>query len=187
MENAARSCAGHIIHQSPPAVAVILCGRGNNGGDGYAIARHLQIAGFTITIIGDPNASELSDDAAINRRIADAMAIPRLDDPFQLDDRGLPSIIIDAMLGTGAKLPLRSPYDRWCRWANEQTARRIAIDIPTGLDAGTGERDCCMFQADQTLTFLAPKTGFASTTGLGEVIVVPIGIPHSILQEARRV
>ena len=187
MENAARSCAELLIGRLPRGDAVILCGRGNNGGDGYAIARHLHIAGWSALIIGSQDASEMSDDAATNQRIAVAMNIPVRSDPGQTVGRRSPSLILDAMLGTGARLPLRSPYDRWCRWANEQTARRIAIDVPTGMDAATGRCDPCVFVADQTLTFVAPKTGFAnSDVFLGEVTVVPIGIPQQILREVRQ-
>jgi NAD(P)H-hydrate epimerase len=94
-------------------------------------------------------------------------------------------VIVDAMLGTGAAGSPRGMMGTAIDFANRTTAKRIAIDIPTGLDAGTGESSSSTFKADVTLTFVAPKIGFDSPNAkecIGHVVVLPIGVPPEVIE-----
>ena len=90
------------------------------------------------------------------------------------------------MLGTGASGEPKAPLGDWIDLANQTTAQRIAIDIPTGWDATTGEQSANTFKADATLTFLARKPPMSLPTALkllGEIILLPIGIPEEQIEE----
>ena len=93
--------------------------------------------------------------------------------------------IVDCLLGTGAKVPLRDHYATAVASANRQNALRIAIDLPTGLDCDTGQVDREAFRADHTITFVAPKLGLVqpdSYRWVGQIHVVGIGVPLALLK-----
>lgn len=195
MENAGREAARVIARRVPHADVCILCGKGNNGGDGYVIARHLQLAQAaaaagkpTVRIVSVVDPAELAGDAAVNANIARLAEIPLavVTDPSQLADAiGSPDLIVDCLLGTGAQGNPRGLYAEAIRLANARPARRIAIDLPSGLDADSGGVGAPTFRADLTLTMVAPKIGFAAEAAqavLGEVIVIPIGVPLQLLK-----
>ncbi len=99
---------------------------------------------------------------------------------------GNAELIIDALLGSGAKGEPRSPIAQWIELANRSPAARVAIDIPTGLDATTGQPATITFRAQTTLTFVARKPGFDQPQAgpyLGLVEVLPIGIPVELVEE----
>lgn len=190
MENAGRGCV-EILVTLNCRHAVIACGPGNNGGDGFVIARHLSIAGIPSKVILFAEPESYRGDAAINLRIIERMPIPITvfdngiaDDEaatlFNRVGRDDADWLVDAMLGTGATPPLRSPYDRVIPLMNSLTLNRMAIDIPTGLDADEGTVDPSVFEADVTCTFIANKPGFRSEKAkscLGHVSVIGIGAP----------
>jgi NAD(P)H-hydrate epimerase len=198
MENAGRNAADlieKIITTRPgfrrvrrPAVSIV-CGKGNNGGDGFVIARHLSGRGFNVAVdlLGDP--SGLSPDAAVNHAILVRMGIPihRLDVP-----RALTSIarrwrrsatVVDALLGTGFSGEVREPLADVIRKINAlEGPRVVAVDVPSGLNADTGKPGGVAVRAHYTITFLAAKAGFghpAAKTCLGRVCVADIGAPLS--------
>lgn len=193
MENAGAGAA-EIIHQdlSSPAAAevVILCGPGNNGGDGYVVARHLLNAGvpvLTAVVIAPKNDQS---DAAVNLRILERMDAPLLyveegDGLAALRERvGRADAIVDALLGTGSAGAPRGNIATLIEDANAASgARRFAIDIPTGLDGDTGEaREPC-FRAHCTITMFAVKQGFTAQGArpyVGRVVVVSIGAPRRL-------
>ena len=191
MENAGR-VAAEIIHQfSPPGLIEILCGGGNNAGDGYVIARHLQIFGRDIQLTCVVPLRKLQGDAQTNALTAQQAGIPtRL-----IDDRGMDSephaleitasSVVDALLGTGSRGPLRGHYSKLVSMANAHPGMRFAIDIPTGLDCDTGEASDPTFHADHTITFVATKVGFQKNNAekfVGVVHEVDIGVPVKLLQ-----
>lgn len=213
MENAAVACARwldawpklrrRITHRTLTPIpkpftavgrAAILCGRGNNGGDGLAIARHLRAEGWHCDVFVLGPLDGLSSDALANLKIltavdtcgatiVDAEAASHKLVSISLDAA---DVVVDAMLGSGARGAPRPPLDRWIDRANAAAALRVAIDIPTGLDAANGEVAGTVLRADVTLTFVALKPGFhqlAARRVLGEVIVMPIGIPVEMIRE----
>ncbi|TWT54525.1 Bifunctional NAD(P)H-hydrate repair enzyme Nnr [Rubripirellula amarantea] len=194
MENAGRGAAEIIHSLCPDATALVLCGRGNNGGDGYVIARHLQILGHEVSILAVCAVDELSGDAKVNAVIADAagIEIEVIEEKANQEGTSLAmklgktNCIIDGLLGTGAKPPLRGIYAALVSAANESDAMRIALDIPTGLDGDTGEVIGEAFRADHTMTFVAPKVGFQQKNAdefVGVVHVVGIGVPTKLIRE----
>src|SRR5690606_15091175 len=126
-------------------------------------------------------------DAAVNANIAALAEIPIavVAQPQPLAAAiGSPALIVDCLLGTGAVGNPRGLYAEAVRIANALPAKRIAIDLPSGLDADAGLPGKPTFRADLTLTMVAPKIGFAAETAkavLGEVVVIPIGVPLRLL------
>ena len=169
----------------------ILCGRGNNGGDGYVIGRHLEIFGFRPHLISVAELSQLSGDAAINASIAQAAQIPidvvhqasEIESLIQAGDT-----VVDCLLGTGSSGAPRGIFADVIRHANQLTGRRVAIDLPSGLDCDTGKLHQPTFRADLTITFVDMKDGFFqedAQSHLGLIEVVGIGVPQHLLERFR--
>lgn len=202
MENAGRGCARMLLERGLTGPVAIFCGKGNNGGDGLVVARLLAEQGFHVTVLVVPPLAELMGDALANFLRLDPARItiiPLADEggpaamPDALDyffgelygDAG-PEWIVDAMLGTGAKGAPRPPYDTLIEWINAEGARKLAIDVPSGLDCDTGEPSATTLRADLTATFVATKAGFANRAAapyLGEVEVVDIGVPEEAIMQ----
>lgn len=201
MENAGRNCAEAIIQLAETegkscagSKIVICCGKGNNGGDGFVIARHLAIAGHDPTVLLWANSNELSGDAATNYHIlvkAGARIVPALEPNAFTSNNPTsepPPIIIDALLGTGATGKVRSPYDQAIDWINSKNALVFAIDLPSGLDSQTGVPNQPTVRAKHTLTFVAPKVAFlnpAAAEYLGQCHVMDIGVPMAVINTAQ--
>ena len=191
MENAGRNAADIVERllkrcDQPDGVR-ILCGRGNNGGDGFVIARHLALRGYAVAVdlLADP--ATLSGDAAINYRIAHNMALPirvllDLDSITQAaTDWANCSVLVDALLGTGFTGEVREPLATTIRLINQTKGPWIvAVDIPSGLNGDTGLPGGVAVEADHTISFLAGKIGFAKLSAkhyTGRVTVADIGAP----------
>ena len=161
MENEGRNAAETIDAIAPPGEVCVLCGKGNNGGDGYVIARHLETMGRRVRIVALASPADLKGDAAVNQRIAALADIPiaMFDNAAGL---GAPASIVDCLLGTGASGSPREPLASAIRCANDAAAFRIAIDVPSGMDCDTGVPADPTFRAAHTLTFVASKLGFAA-------------------------
>ncbi len=193
MENAALACVEWLQHRcTAPQVTSILCGRGNNGGDGLAIARHLAVRGWSCQVILLGPTAKLSDDSQANLRILSTgeggVPVEILEGPLPAAVRvrlGQSAVVIDALLGTGGGGAPRAPLDDWLREANRCQALRVAIDVPTGIDAETGTAAAVHFHADTTLTFVAKKPAMVLQDAeriFGQVRVLPIGIPLQLMQ-----
>lgn len=185
MENAGRGAA-EILTQlnSDKEPVLILCGKGNNGGDGFVIARHLDIAGIPVSahLIGSAG---LPPDAETNFQIAKRSALVG-DEPIGDRIASFRGWIVDALFGTGLTGPLRSPYDGIVNAINSSKATVFAVDIPSGLDCDTGKPLGATVRASHTATFVAPKMGFAAPEArewIGTVHVVDIGAPRLLLEE----
>lgn len=188
MENAGRGAAETIHRLAPDGPVVILCGQGNNAGDGYVIARHLQLLARDVRIVSVVDPSRLTGDAAANATIARRASIPlrTAEEPAALPAAiGNCGVLVDCLLGTGARGEPREPYRSAVLAANAATAAvRVAIDVPTGLDCDSGTAADVTFRADHTITFVSPKTGFRQESAaavLGTVHVTGIGIPRGLL------
>ncbi len=194
MENAGRGAAHVILGllRGPASQQVaVVCGGGNNGGDGYVIARHLANAGVPVEVFSAVDPSRLTGDAATNHLVVSKMglSVRLLFDSSQRSEH-LPAlrragIVVDALLGTGATGDPRPPFDEIIRAINDlPTAARVAVDIPSGLDCDTGRPGNPTVRASLTVTFVAPKAGFSAPQAapfVGKVVVVDIGVPRSLL------
>ena len=190
MENAGSRAAILVNQLSPPGPIEILCGGGNNGGDGYVIARHLQLMGRSVSIISTVPISRLKGDARINAIVAERAEIPILSIESESESLAAPELgrqtvtVVDALLGTGSRGQLRGRYHDLVEIANLHSGLRIAIDIPTGLDCDTGRASTPTFTADHTITFVADKVGFKKNNAdkyVGVVHKVCIGVPAKLL------
>ncbi len=190
MENAGAGSAAWIVKNVPCCRCVVLCGPGNNGGDGYVVARHLDYFGYQVEVISLADPQRLRGDALVNAQIVQAMKLPvhidadgKCEDIFvQLKNT---DIVIDALLGTGAALPLRPNFRAAVCSANRSLARRIALDVPTGFDADSGNADPDCFRVHVTLTYAAKKLGFANSSSaglIGKVEVISIGAPRCLME-----
>ncbi len=164
----------------------VVCGPGNNGGDGFVVARHLHNAGEAVDVIvlGDRPYPEGSD-ARIHRDVAERMGIGFRETaaPPGPDDIPARGTVIDGIFGTGLSRRVASPFAEWIDALARAGLPVIALDIPSGLDAETGEVLGAALAARATITFAARKTGFERARGpelCGEVFVVDIGLPSAL-------
>jgi len=176
-----------LQHQKVSRIGFV-CGKGNNGGDGFAAARHCLNNGYQVKILYLGNEDELSEDALLNFRIVSGYTdfdillslkkFSNLKDIAWLKDC---DVIVDALLGSGTKGELREPYKSIVQKLNELKSFKVAIDIPTGLDADTGYGST-IFKADLTITLGEYKRGLFFNDGYtnsGEVVKGNIGISSS--------
>ena len=191
MENAGRGTVDVLERLGISGPVVILCGKGNNAGDGFVIARHLEIRGHACKVVLLFPPSEFTGDAATNFAILEKSNVPIVETPDELDPHGrgadwLADWLIDAMLGTGARGEPRPPFDAAIDWMNAQPARKLAVDVPSGLDCNTGQPAVHTIRADHTCTFAAMKIGFtkpAAKPFTGTIHVCDVGAPPRLLQE----
>lgn len=193
MENAGRNTAELLIEQGINGPVVICCGKGNNGGDGFVIARHLENAGHQVQVLLFADPQESSGDALTNYRIllAAGTAMRVVDSQFETDDLNnefaQADWIVDALLGTGTQGEIRAPYDRVIDSINAAGKRVLAVDLPSGLDCDTGEPLSHCIRATLTATFVARKLGFANNDSrdyAGDVQVIDIGVPKRVIDAA---
>ncbi len=190
MENAGRGCVEVLCQLGCRGPVAIACGKGNNAGDGFVIARHLDQRGLDVRILLSGAPAELKGDALINYNVVRRSGLAIHDfsqgfDPAAFARRlAGAEWIVDALLGTGASGPPREPLAAAIRALNAAAGKKLAVDLPSGLDCDTGEAAEPTFRADHTCTFVAPKLGFAAASAravLGQVHVVPIGLPRVLL------
>lgn len=183
MENAARSAAeaaGQMLGHHWDQPIVILCGGGNNGGDGLALARHLHNRGGRVTIALAVDPSRYDGDARVNWEIVRAMGltvVPADADQLAHTTAGL---MVDAVFGTGLTNPPRDPFAAIAAAVAASGVPVLAIDLPSGLDCDSGLPLGAVIRASRTITFVAEKAGFAvpeSRAYTGQVIVGDIGCP----------
>jgi len=159
----------------------IVVGPGNNGGDGLAVGRHLANAGYDVAFRLTVPAESFppTSDAGTNLAIARAMGLP-----FEIEDLGSAALIVDAVFGTGLARTVGSPFREAIQAMNAAPAPVLAVDIPSGLDADSGEPLGCAVRATVTATMVAPKVGFALGRGpelVGRVVAVEIGVPPDLV------
>ncbi|MFA7332080.1 MAG: NAD(P)H-hydrate dehydratase [Candidatus Delongbacteria bacterium] len=183
MENAGRGCAeailDHLEHEGGSQVT-ICCGGGNNGGDGYVIARCLANAGIDVLVLAAVPGALLSGDAAVMRGVVERMELQIIDlEPEgDLPDLRDTDLIVDALLGTGATGAPRGVIQRLIAAISDGHVPVWSIDVPSGVNADTGEVPGVVIQAEATLTMAAPKRGLLLPPGrdfAGELTVVDIG------------
>ena len=170
----------------------MLCGSGNNGGDGAVLARWLDFRGIAVRVVWLAEMGGLSENAAIQARILEAAGIAQEFRPGPLDRDRLESDlraagwVVDALLGTGLSRPVEGPLADAITAINASMRPILALDLPSGLDADSGQPLGLAVRATFTVTFAAPKLGFAApgaSDWTGPVAVVPIGVPRRLLAE----
>lgn len=187
MENAGSETARVIISRTDAdAKVAIVCGTGNNGGDGFATARHLLAKSDYITVevflVGGVE-NIRKDDSRLNWEILQKIHSPRLKihpamDVEKMDFSGF-GAIVDAVFGTGLKGSVREPFATAIRKINEckGTVRIFSIDVPSGMDATSGTVLGTAVTADCTISLHRVKKGLIGNPNAGEVLVADIGIP----------
>ncbi len=187
MENAGRGTTDVLCGLGVGGPVVIVCGRGNNGGDGFVVARHLDLRGHEVRVVLLDDPSGLRGDAAINFRVIEKSAIPLMRWDTQLLASALRDAawIVDAMLGTGAMGDPREPYSTVITTLNESGVPILAVDVPSGLDCETGTAGKPTIRAQHTCTFVAAKPGLLVANAaayVGELHVVDIGAPRQLVE-----
>lgn len=189
MENAGRGTAELLLSLGIHGRVLVCCGKGNNGGDGFVIARHLANRGVHIQVLLCAPQEELAGDALINFQI-----IRRGQYPLKVLENSLAGLqeelarsewVVDALFGTGLSGPVRAPYDRIIEAINARQNHLLAVDIPSGLDCDSGNPLGPTIHAEHTATFVGPKLGFAkpaAASHVGLVHVVDIGLPRILLE-----
>jgi len=184
MERAARGCAAAALEmlsatpRPPQASVVVVCGPGQNGGDGYAVASMLVEAGHAVAVraVGVPREGT---DAASMRARAEAAGVAIAE--FDARERGQRfDLVVDALLGTGLDREVAGDPRAAIEWMNTLGAPILSIDLPSGMDCDTGEPMPVCVRATRTVTMVAAKLGFfrpVARPNLGVVEVVPIGGP----------
>jgi len=182
MENAGRAIAEELLRDLPSGTEVsIVCGRGNNGGDGLVAARHLHLQGVDVLVILLGEVANLSEAAAINldRACSDGVSLA---DQWQSPTQG---IVVDAIFGTGLSRVVEGVEAEWihrinaCRANARGRVRVVSVDLPSGLCADTGAVLGCCIEADTTVTLGFPKVGLTLEPGrsaAGRISVAKIGV-----------
>jgi len=198
MENAglrAADEAAKMLKTVSGAKVVVLCGRGNNGGDGFVVARHLYNKGacpqvFLASKIEDvlvrSDAAGMNLEMALNigvavKEVLDGEAAQQVPPALSTAD-----LVVDALLGTGLSGKVREPVLALIRMVNECRRPVLAIDIPSGLCSDSGSVLGAAVKATKTVTFALPKQGFFIGEGpahCGEIVTVDISIPRQLLAE----
>lgn len=193
MENAGRGAADLLRREiGPNGRVVIVCGAGNNGGDGAVVARHLDAAGYSTVALWHVIVSERSWSGGLalmqHDLLAEQSRVVMKYSGSEDEDLALlaeADWIVDGLLGTGLNRPVEGFAREGIVAMNRSGKPILSLDIPSGLDADTGEPLGVAVHATITATFVAPKLGFASEEAadyLGRVEVVEIGAPRKILE-----
>ncbi len=199
MENAARhgaDVAVEMLESFGGKRVLIVCGRGNNGGDGLAMARHLHNAGAVVGVVLVGAAQDLTADARVHWGVVRRMGLARaavreggVGRGMALVGRGVPHLVVDALLGTGLDREVEGMAREAIDAINALRARGsavLAVDVPSGMDCDRGEALGAAVRADVTVTFAGLKPGLLTASGrglAGRVVVADIGAPAELLDE----
>ena len=206
MENAAVNAAAVVLDVLEDAVELdrdrfrvaVVCGSGNNAGDGYAVARHLAGFGIEVQVFAARPVADLSGAALMNAQVCERLGLSIVSD---LDTAAAwwasAHVVVDALAGTGLRGALREPLAAAARAVNAAAAlesgevggRRgpvvVSLDVPSGLDADSGEAAGDAVRAGVTVSFVEAKAGFAGAEAhTGRVVVADIGIPEAAVRAA---
>jgi NAD(P)H-hydrate epimerase len=187
MENAGRIVADAalpFLQEAERKTAVIVCGSGNNGGDGLVAARYLFNRGIPVTVVLVKPADSFKGDAQVNFRIIKALGIPTAQFDGSLPRHG--TLLIDALLGTGIKGTVGGLYADAIAAMNTAGTPVLAVDIPSGMDADTGAVPGTAVKAAVTVTMGLAKRGMvlpAAAPYIGRLIIADIGFPKQLLND----
>jgi NAD(P)H-hydrate epimerase len=192
MENAGRGAAERLRAQiSRPGRILIACGPGNNGGDGGVVARHLDAWGYSVRVVWFARADRIVGDAAVQKRILERSGVDQQTWEREPGTTAIEALcqdaewIVDGLLGTGLTRPVEGYLRTVIEALNSSGKPVLALDLPSGLDADTGQPQGVAVRARLTVTFVAPKLGFGQPGAdgyTGRVEVVEIGLPRQLLE-----
>src|SRR5271154_4782661 len=188
MENAGTAVAEFVVSQYPSAERIgVICGKGNNGGDGFVTARKLKAAGREVRVVLLAEPSELRGDAAeMFHRLPAAPVVVRSSEDLKREQARAvfeSEVLLDAILGTGFRPPVSGLYAEAIRLLNASLVPVMAVDIPSGADADVmGEQTGTVARADAVVTFTAPRPAhiFGRLTD-GQTLIAPIGSPDEAI------
>jgi NAD(P)H-hydrate epimerase len=194
MENAGRAVfqtAMEMLSEKQGRKVTVVCGRGNNGGDGFVTARHLMNNGIDVSIFLVAVVRELRGEAEANYHRAEKVANTMGKVIEALNEENLSSfedklegtsLIVDGIFGTGLAREVREPEKSIIQLINNSEKPVLAVDVPSGLDAANGNVRGVCIKATKTVTFARPKTGFIGNGKYtGETITADISIPRALL------
>jgi hydroxyethylthiazole kinase-like uncharacterized protein yjeF len=185
MENAAIAATNVAMQMlGAESSASILCGGGNNGGDGLAVARHLHNHGVDVSLALTIDPQGYKGDALINWNVVSAMKLRWQSADPEAIALEKTALIVDAIFGTGLNKAPREPFPQIVAAIERNGAPVLAIDLPSGLDCDTGHPPGACVRATRTITFVAEKVGFADPAAkpfLGKVTVGSIGCPRELI------
>ncbi len=194
MENASVGVADAVGDRFPEATTVlILCGPGNNGGDGLALARILDARGYGVSTFLVSRTGKLSEDAASQLAILERASrhVERVtpETPLEpiLRQAEASDLVIDALFGTGLSRPLEGHFAELVKALDRVSTPKLAVDLPSGLDGSRGSIPGPHLRAELTVTFAAPKIAHLlapACEAVGELAVVDLGIPPELVEEA---
>ncbi|MFQ5568086.1 MAG: NAD(P)H-hydrate dehydratase [Rhodothermales bacterium] len=200
MESAGRAAADRIEATFGPLAGktvACFCGKGNNGGDGFVVARALYARGARVRVVAMSAPEAMSEDAARNWHLLEHLAqhdvgqrlhLSRFENLGQATAHPAPGVYVDALLGTGLTNALREPLRGLVDWLNEQPQPIVALDVPTGLHSDRGTVLGTAVRADLTVTMGALKAGLVVGNGptrSGRIETVDIGIPRFVIDRVR--
>jgi hydroxyethylthiazole kinase-like uncharacterized protein yjeF len=199
MENAGRSVVDEVAKHCPGITdrrIMIFCGRGNNGGDGFVVARCFALQGAKPSVLLFANPEKLKGDALINWEIVRAMGVPACILPTvdsaksHLNKAAFPDVIIDALFGTGLSKPIGADFRPIVNWINKAYANAFvaAVDIPSGIMSDSSLIPGPAVKAHLTVTFSALKLAHVippASDFSGKVVLVPIGSPPALFENPK--
>ncbi len=184
MENAGRAVCTAVVGKFPKAQKIaVICGGGNNGGDGFVAARHLAGKKKKVTVYTSRKIAKYSKQPLENLNSADKSGIPIVEIDANPSKISPCDLIVDALLGTGLESEVRKSDADLIDFINNSKCPRLSVDIPSGIDANTGALLGKAVKADATVTFVVPKIGISVHPGVeyaGEIFVAGITTPHHL-------
>lgn len=179
MENAGRNLASHILRYDPDRVTV-LAGNGGNGGGGLVCARHLENRDVSVTVVLDRSADDLDGAAATQYRILDEMNVRAVTSDVSNECDEV-DVIVDALIGYGLRGAPRGQIRDLVDWCNDAETTVVSLDVPSGLDATTGERPDSVVEPNEILTLALPKTGLRETESA--LSLADISVPSVVYEQ----
>ena len=192
MKRAARAAFSLLTTQYSPQKVIVLCGGGNNAGDGYLVAALAKASGLVVNVLALKNPTELAGDAltAYQFAIDEGVTVIPLEGPMAATqyfdkDRSYSAVIVDALLGTGFSRQMRAEYQKVIDATNQSTLPVLSLDLPSGVNGNTGAVESVAVKAHSTISFVGLKQGLLTGVApnyVGQLYFADLGISESVYQ-----
>ncbi len=180
MENAGRILAWHARDVRAEGPVLVVAGNGGNGGGGMACARHLANHGVPVRLLLDRSPDDLSGVAATQHRILDGMGVPTATETERSSRHDDPGVVVDALVGYGLDGEVRPPASGMIERLNERSGPIVSLDVPSDVDATTGDTLGVAVTPTRTVTLALPKTGLEAVTGT--LCFADISVPQTVYE-----